>query len=406
MLRRTTLATAALLAAGLLALTACTGGGGEPAPTATGEPDPDASVAIRLVLEPGNLDIRETAGSALDQILVDNIYQGLVTRTPEQDIVPALASDWTVSPDGLTYTFTLREGVTFHDGQPLTPQDVVWSLTTRTRHPGVARLGAARERRRRSRPRGRTISAHAERAGLDPAVEPHRPRRPRPQGGRHRRLQDRGERHRPVRARRLAPGRQHHVRPQRRLLGRPGRRSPRSCSTTSPTTRRPSTRRWPARSTCSPDSTRTCRSRSRRTATSPSSSASPPTRARSRSTRPPARSPTSACARRSARRSTTTPSSRRSASGQTQYGPIPELDPGYEDLSDVAPYDPEAARELLAEAGRRGPRAHAHDPELLLDDDPADPRVGPRRGRHHARGRTPSTSRPGSPTSTRTRTTT
>lgn len=131
MLRRTTLATAALLAAGLLALTACTGGGGDAAPTATGEPDPDASVAIRLVLEPGNLDIRETAGSALDQILVDNIYQGLVSRTPEQDIVPALASDWTVSPDGLTYTFTLREGVTFHDGQPLTPQDVVWSLTTR-----------------------------------------------------------------------------------------------------------------------------------------------------------------------------------------------------------------------------------------------------------------------------------
>ena len=37
--------------------------------------------------------------------------------------------------------------------------------------------------------------------------------------------------------------------------------------------------------------------------------------------------------------------------GQTLYGPIPELDPGYEDLSDVAPFDPEAARELLAEAG-------------------------------------------------------
>ncbi|WP_109210016.1 MULTISPECIES: ABC transporter substrate-binding protein [Microbacterium] len=131
MLRRPTLVAASLLTAGLLALTACSGGGEEAAPTATGAPDPDASVAIRLVLEPGNLDIRQTAGSALDQILVDNIYQGLVARTPEQDIVPSLASDWTVSPDGLTYTFTLREGVTFHDGQALTPQDVVWSLTTR-----------------------------------------------------------------------------------------------------------------------------------------------------------------------------------------------------------------------------------------------------------------------------------
>ncbi|WP_194397864.1 ABC transporter substrate-binding protein [Microbacterium atlanticum] len=131
MLRRTSLVAASLLVAGGLALTACSGGGAQPTPTAVGEPDPDASVAIRLVLEPGNLDIRETAGSALDQILVDNIYQGLVARTPEQDIVPALASDWTVSPDGLTYTFTVREGVTFHDGQQLTPQDVVWSLTTR-----------------------------------------------------------------------------------------------------------------------------------------------------------------------------------------------------------------------------------------------------------------------------------
>lgn len=130
MLRRTAIAAASLLAAGALLLTACSGGG-EPGPTSTGEPDPNASVAIRLVLEPGNLDIRQTAGAALDQILVDNIYEGLVARTPEQEIVPSLASDWSVSDDGLTYTFTLEEGVTFHDGQELTPEDVVWSLQTR-----------------------------------------------------------------------------------------------------------------------------------------------------------------------------------------------------------------------------------------------------------------------------------
>lgn len=130
MFRRTALAAASLLAASALLLTACTGSS-SPAPTETGDIDTDASVSIRLVLEPGNLDIRETAGAALDQILVDNIYQGLVSRTPEQDIVPALAEDWEISPDGLTYTFTLREGVLFHDGQELTPADVVWSLQTR-----------------------------------------------------------------------------------------------------------------------------------------------------------------------------------------------------------------------------------------------------------------------------------
>lgn len=129
MLRRTTLAAAALLAAGALVLTACTGGT-EPAPTATGDaaPDPDATVTVRLVLEPGNLDIRETAGAALDQILIDNVYQGLISRTPEQELVPALASEWDVSEDGLTYAFTVQEGVTFHDGAALTPEDVVWSL--------------------------------------------------------------------------------------------------------------------------------------------------------------------------------------------------------------------------------------------------------------------------------------
>ena len=127
MLRRTTVAAAALLAAGALLLSACTGNT-SPAPSTSAAADPDASVAVRLVSEPSNLDIRETAGAALDQILIDNVYQGLVSRTPDQEIVDTLASSHDVSADGLTYTFTLREGVTFHDGQELTPADVVWSL--------------------------------------------------------------------------------------------------------------------------------------------------------------------------------------------------------------------------------------------------------------------------------------
>ncbi len=128
MLRRTTVAAAALLAAGALLLSACTGGT-SPSPTSSGgSADPDASIAVRLVAEPGNLDIRETAGAALDQILIDNVYQGLVSRTPDQEIVDTLASSHDVSADGLTYTFTLREGVTFHNGEELTPADVVWSL--------------------------------------------------------------------------------------------------------------------------------------------------------------------------------------------------------------------------------------------------------------------------------------
>lgn len=129
MLRRTALATSALLIGALL-FTSCTGTSTEPTPV--GAADPNATLTVRLSLEPSNLDIRRTSGAALEQALVDNVYQGLVTRDGDADnaIVPALATDWTISPDGLTYTFTLREGVTFHDGSALTAEDVVTSLQT------------------------------------------------------------------------------------------------------------------------------------------------------------------------------------------------------------------------------------------------------------------------------------
>jgi len=126
MLRRTVfLATAAAAA---LVLSACTSTPSA-APTETAAPDPNGSLTVGLVLEPDNLDIRHTSGAALEQVLVDNVYQGLVTRTEENEIVPSLASDYEMSEDGLTYTFTLNEGVTFHNGEPLAVEDVVTSLT-------------------------------------------------------------------------------------------------------------------------------------------------------------------------------------------------------------------------------------------------------------------------------------
>jgi len=111
-------ATAALVAG-------CTSGG---APGGSGSPDPDATVTVGLVLEPSDLDIRHTDGIALDQVLIDNVYQGLVGRTQDNEIVDVLASEHTVSDDGLTYAFTLQDGVTFHDGAAMTAADVVWSL--------------------------------------------------------------------------------------------------------------------------------------------------------------------------------------------------------------------------------------------------------------------------------------
>lgn len=128
MFRRTRrLAVISVLAASAVILSACTGSSPEPVKTSSGTPDPDATLTVGLVLEPTNLDIRRTSGAALEQILIDNVYEGLVTRAQDNTIEPRLADDYEVSDDGLTYTFTLNEGVTFHNGSALTSADVVSS---------------------------------------------------------------------------------------------------------------------------------------------------------------------------------------------------------------------------------------------------------------------------------------
>ena len=89
---------------------------------------PAQTVTIGLKLAPTNLDIRNTAGSSLDQVLIGNVYEGLVSRNEENKVVPALAKSWEVSDDGLTYTFHLNKGMHFSNGDELDADDVVWSI--------------------------------------------------------------------------------------------------------------------------------------------------------------------------------------------------------------------------------------------------------------------------------------
>jgi len=56
------------------------------------------------------------------------IYQGLTTVDANQHVVGQLASDWAISPDHLTYTFTLRDGVKWADGEPFTAEDVLFTF--------------------------------------------------------------------------------------------------------------------------------------------------------------------------------------------------------------------------------------------------------------------------------------
>ena len=59
-----------------------------------------------------------------------HVNEGLVKFAPTFELVPGLASEWTVSDDQLTFTFKLREGVMWHDGQPFTSKDVKFTIDT------------------------------------------------------------------------------------------------------------------------------------------------------------------------------------------------------------------------------------------------------------------------------------
>ena len=93
--------------------------------TAAGRSD---AVTIGLKLAPTNLDIRNQSGSTLDQILIGNVYEGLVARNQKNKVVAGLAKSWTISDDGLTYRFKINDGITFSNGDELDAEDVAWSI--------------------------------------------------------------------------------------------------------------------------------------------------------------------------------------------------------------------------------------------------------------------------------------
>lgn len=66
--------------------------------------------------------------SDADKDLVSLVYSGLMKATPGGTLVPDLAESYSISPDGLTYSFTLKTNARFHDGTPITTDDVVFTI--------------------------------------------------------------------------------------------------------------------------------------------------------------------------------------------------------------------------------------------------------------------------------------
>ena len=97
-------------------------------------PDPKVYTTVSIG-DPRTLDPAEAYDSASGGVL-SNTYETLVfyDRDKEDELIPILAtevpssSNGGISPDGLTYTFNIRQGVTFHDGSEMTAEDVVFSI--------------------------------------------------------------------------------------------------------------------------------------------------------------------------------------------------------------------------------------------------------------------------------------
>lgn len=108
----------------------------EPAGPETGvetEAPPDGGEAaaggiLRVAMQPIVQTDPAFISSDLEVLVANHIYDYLVDINPDNEIIPRLAQEWSQSDDGLTYTFTLAEGITFHDNSPLTAEDVVWTF--------------------------------------------------------------------------------------------------------------------------------------------------------------------------------------------------------------------------------------------------------------------------------------
>ena len=135
---------ASIILAALLAvsLTACSGGKTEtPATTAAGETSaateaastaggdntavsPDNDFVIALQADATHLD-PHVSGNGVSNTITNSMYETLVWFDETLELKPLLAKSWTVSDDGLDYTFVLNEGIKFHDGEPFNAESIV-----------------------------------------------------------------------------------------------------------------------------------------------------------------------------------------------------------------------------------------------------------------------------------------
>lgn len=104
-----------------------TGGSGSSEPTpAAADHSNEITVGIAQDLDE-SLDPHKAVAAGTKEVMF-NVFEGLMKPTPDGDLIPAVAEKYEISEDQLTYTFTIRDGIKFHNGDPVRGEDVGESL--------------------------------------------------------------------------------------------------------------------------------------------------------------------------------------------------------------------------------------------------------------------------------------
>src|SRR5881396_3028853 len=91
-------------------------------------PEGQITWGVHISLAPTWFDPAETPGIITPFMLMYALHDAVVKPMPDNPLAPSLAESWKASADGLTYDFTLRKGIRFHNGEPVTAEDVKFSF--------------------------------------------------------------------------------------------------------------------------------------------------------------------------------------------------------------------------------------------------------------------------------------
>src|SRR2546425_12203291 len=109
-------------------------------------PEGQLTWAVHVSLAPTWFDPAETPGVITPFMFLYALHDALVKPMPGNAMAPSLAESWSVSREGLIYEFGLRKGVKFHNGDPVTADDVKFSFE-RYKGAGASTLRRSEERR-------------------------------------------------------------------------------------------------------------------------------------------------------------------------------------------------------------------------------------------------------------------